>query len=547
MRRFKNDTRPVVVCMASLAVLGACWLAAPRTGWGQNPAQPTELLKRTPFDRITLVDNTVLEVDLISPRPLPPFDSTKDDSGKKETSRPDNKNPVPKEGNVAVPKTKKQGRRPDEPPQINELAVHAQEGDVRDFRIRRTFIRKIDYFEDMLIAEGEKYVQIRDYAKAFEYFLAVQLRSPDWKGLDERIDQLLYEEGTWALTDDPDRGLRLLRELHARKPKFPGLLEKLAEAYGTRVDRAIRKAAFRDARRALHEMEAIEPDGSRTGEARAQLVTRAKELAAGAEEAKGAEKLDRLVAALRVWPKLEGAAEAYSAAFTAEPTLDVGVTDLPRPVAPWIRTAASARVARLIYRPLLWRDDEEALKGKYPDQVAAGMEITDLGRRMIIQIREGIPWSDGSRPVAAIDLIRSLADRAEPRSPAYNARWAELLERVQINDDRQVEVRLTRAPLNVESWLLGPVGPAQAGWDGWVAISGEGRRPVGDGLYRWEGEAKGVTSYRLSPQGESAGNVKVRRIREIRVATANSAIGRAAARRSEPARARAARSPGGAR
>jgi peptide/nickel transport system substrate-binding protein len=527
MPRTRSDARPLVVCLTSVAIVAVCWVSSARIGRGQqNPAQPTELLKRAPFDRITLSDNTVIEVEPISPRPLPPFDASKDDTGKKDANKADTKKEAAKEGGSAgTTKTKKSSRRGDEPAQINELIVHAQEGDVRDFRIRRAFIRKVEYFEDMLIAEGEKYIQTRDYAKAFEYFLAVQLRTPDWKGLDERIDQLLYEEGTWALTDDPDRGARLLRELYSRKPTYPNLKEKLAEAYGGRVDRALRKGAFRDARRVLHEMETIDPDGSRTGEAKAQLVTRAKQLAAQAENAKGSDKLDKLVAALRVWPKLDGAAEAYNTAFAAEPTLDVGVVDMPRPAAPWVRTLASDRVARLIYRPLLARDDEEALKGKYPEQLIESMDVTDLGKRLVLQIREGIPWSDGSRPVAAIDLIRALSDRAEPRSPAFNARWAEMLERVQINDDRQIEVRLLRAPLNAESWLLNAIGPAHAGWDGWVSITGEGRKPVGNGTFQWDSDIKGVTSYRLAPRAQSAGSVKVHRIREIRVPTANAAVG----------------------
>jgi peptide/nickel transport system substrate-binding protein len=523
----KPFARPLIAFLTTLTFLAGCWIVSPRVGWGQNPAQQVELLKRAPFDRITLVDNTVLEVDPISPRPLPPFDASKDDSGKKDADKDkaDAKKNVQKDGNVAIPKAKRPPRKTDEPPQINELLVHGLEGDVRDFRIRRAFVRKVEYFEDMLLAEGEKYVQNRDYAKGFEYYLAVQLRNPEWKGLEERLDALLYEEGTWALTDDPERGLRLLRELHLRKPKFQGLTEKLAEAYGSRIDRAIRKGAFRDARRVLHELEGIDPDGSRTGEGKAQLVTRAKELADAADKAKGSDKVDRLVEALRVWPKLEGAGESYKAAFTAEPTLDVGVLDAPRPVAPWVRTPANARIARLIYRPLLAREDEDAAKGKYPEQLASNLEVTDLGKRLVIQLKEGIQWSDGTRPVAAIDLIKALADRAEPRSPAYNARWAELLEKVQVNDDRQVEIRLTRVPLKIESWLQGTVGPAHAGWDGWVAIQGAGRKPVGDGLFRWDSEERGVLNYRLVTDAESSGSAKIRRIREIRVPSANAAVG----------------------
>jgi peptide/nickel transport system substrate-binding protein len=527
MARFNSDRRGIALLLATLAVIGAGSLVAPRVGKGQQQPAPGELLKMAPFDRITLTDGLILDVEPISPRPLPSFDPARDDTAKKESPTTDTKTGTTKDGNVPPPAKSKKNQpkgKKDEPPQINELFVHRLEGEVRDFRIRRAHIKKVEYFEDLLLAEGERLVQIRDYSKAFEHYLAIQIRNPAWKGLDEHIDQLLYEEGTWALTEDPDRGQRLLRELYLRKPKYPRLLEKLADAYGTRIDRAIKAHAYRDARRILHELEGIDPNGARTGEGKAQLVSRAKELADQAAKAKGSDKVDRLTEALRVWPKLEGAAESYNTAFSSDPTLDVGVIDLPRPVAPWIRTDASERVARLLYRPLLSKDDEDALKGKYTDQVAGSMEVTDLGRRLVIQIRDGIAWTDGTRSLSAIDMIRSLSDRAEPRSPAYNARWAELLERVQANDDHQIEIRLTRAPLRVESWLQGPVGPAHASWDGWVAIPGRGREPVSDGPFRWESETKSLMTYRAVAAGSAPGT-KILRIREHRLATAGQAVG----------------------
>ena len=47
------------------------------------------------------------------------------------------------------------------------------------------------------------------------------------------------EEGSAALLEnDGERGLRLLRELHARRPDFPELADKLAAVHGTGIDRA---------------------------------------------------------------------------------------------------------------------------------------------------------------------------------------------------------------------------------------------------------------------------------------------------------------------
>jgi peptide/nickel transport system substrate-binding protein len=484
------------------------------------------LLKAVPFDRITLVDNSVVEVEPISPRPLPPYDPAKDDT--KASDTPKTKAEAPREGNVALPAkkaTKGSGKKKkDEEPQINEIVIHRLEGDVRDFKLRRAVIKNVEYYEDMLMAEAERLVQIREYARAFEYLLAIKLRNPSWKGLEDHVQQLLFEEGTWALTYDKERGLRLLRELHERKPDYPELADKLAEAYGGRIDRAFKLGAYREARRILHELEGLAPKHILVGESRARFQTLAKQLADEAGRAEGPDRLDKLVETLRIWPTQEGAAETYAQAFAEQPTLDVGVLDVPRPIGPWRRMPASGRVNRLIYRPILANEEEDALKGKPAEQIAAGVDVTDLGKRLVIRLREGVPWSDGTRDLAAFDLVRSLSDRAETTSPAYSARWADLLDRVEAIDENQVEVRLSRAPLKPEAWLLGPVGPAHAGWDGWVAIPGKGRRPVGDGLFAWERGSDQLADYRAGGPGSAAG-AKVRRIREIRLPTATAALG----------------------
>ncbi len=139
---------------------------------------------------------------------------------------------------------------------------------------------------------------------------------------------------------------------------------------------------------------------------------------------------------------------------------------------------------------------------------------------MRIKVRPGIVWNDGSRPVSAIDVARSLADRAVSTIPSYSARWADLLDRVEPTDDETVELRLSRPTLRPEHWLLAPVGPAHGGGDGWVSTVGQGRRPVGDGPYRWAPSPPGIAQYVAA----NADGPKVRRIREVRYDSPASAL-----------------------
>ena len=104
--------------------------------------------------------------------------------------------------------------------------------------------------------------------------------------------------------------------------------------------------------------------------------------------------------ALRIWPELDGVRALYDKAFEECPTLDVAVTDVAAPLGPWIHSPADDRITRLLYRPILASDDDDARKGKKPGQLAESIESSDLGRRLLIRIRSGFLWSDGSRPAS---------------------------------------------------------------------------------------------------------------------------------------------------
>lgn len=455
------------------------------------PAAQTapDLLRSYPFDRITLIDNSEILVEPVSPRPLPPIDPEKSKvPGRGGEPRIDPK------GNIGFPgepsrfkafeATPKKERGPDQQITVHLAAEAATgRGDARDFVIQRAHIKNIEYFEDMLLAEGESLAKTRKYNQAFERYLRVQARNPDWPGLDNHVDDLLFAEGRDALRDgEGERGLRLLRELHARRPDYPKLLDEISAAYAARINRAFDLKLYPLARRVLHELELLAPEHSEVQNLRGKMIAAAK--ARAAEGASNAERLDALTDALRVWPALEGAEADYVAAFEALPTLDVAVVDVPSPLGPWVRGPADARVSRLVYQPILADDSVEAKQGKVAGQIASKLESTDLGRRLLIQVKPDVPWSDGSRPASAVDVARSLIDRCDPRNPdKYQARWAELLERVAPRDEREVEVRLNRPLLKESYWLGQPVGPAHAGPDGRIFVARDERPLVGDGPF----------------------------------------------------------------
>ncbi|QEH33878.1 Bacterial extracellular solute-binding protein, family 5 Middle [Aquisphaera giovannonii] len=543
MSRRGNSSRGGAIRLTALAGSTLAVLAwaghGAATGRAQEPAgqppgaasAPSQLLRSVPFDRITLSDNSVFIVDPVSPRPLPPVDPKKKDA----SASSDAELAAQYEGNITLPgerskiktaprKKAEEAPAADDPTQV--VKVHLLDNvAVRDYTVKRSNIRSIEYFEDMLLEEADRLVLARDFARAFECLLRVKTRNPSWPGMDEHVNKLLLAEGTAALVaGDSERGLRLLRELLARDRNYPGLMDQLASAYGGWIGRAIELRQFSRGRRYLHEAEELAGDHPSVRAMRDRFASLARDRVRAAEALQGAARLDALADALRTWPELEGAADLYAKAFEAIPTLDVAVNDVPYPVGPWVRSPADARVSRLLYRPILAADSEEAAQGKLADQLVESLESADLGRRLVLRVRPGTRWSDGSREATAADVARCLIDRTDPSSNKYQARWADALDRVAAADESRVEIRLKRPLVRTGSWFEWPVGPAHAGIDGRVATTRLERLLVTDGPFRCAASsADALDLARAGPRPEpapasaSSAGLRVMRIHEVRL------------------------------
>jgi peptide/nickel transport system substrate-binding protein len=517
----------LLIALAALVATSA----SSRSEEAPNPAAApasVDLLRAFPFDRITLLDGTVVLVEPVSPRPLPAIDQAKLQA--ERDRRRATKGTLPPGGNIGLPGEPSKFKPADDKSDLEkeadrEIAVHliqdrpGARGDMRDFKVKRSHIKKIEYFEDMLLAEGDRLVRARGFTKAFEHYLRVQARNPSWPGLVDRVNDLLFAEGRQALHDgEGERGLRLLRELLSRKRDYPGLLDQISSAYAVRIDKAFDLGLYPKARRILHELETLAPEHQQVKDLREKFASAAREKAKAGGSTSGPGRLDALTEALRIWPTAEGLEPEYVREFQAEPTLDVAVDDVPSPLGPWIRSPADARVARLLFLPLLAADSDEARKGQVAGQLAAGLESTDLGRRLIVRIKPDLPWSDGSRSTSAVDVARAFIDRCDPQNPAkYQARWAELLDRVDPSGEGQLELRLKRPLLKPAFWLDGPIGSAHAGFDGRVVVSAQERVLVSNGPFACSASTPRMIELRARAESSAGGGTpKLKRIRELR-------------------------------
>ena len=81
-------------------------------------------------------------------------------------------------------------------------------------------------------------------------------------------------------------------------------------------------------------------------------------------------------------------------------------------------------------------------------------------------------------------MARDLIDRTDPHSPGYEARWADLLDRVEVTDESRVEIRLNHARSRRAPGCWGRSARPTPSIDGRVATSSQDRPLVSDGPYR---------------------------------------------------------------
>ena len=290
--------------MGLLAVLAAAW-SGPREGNAQDakgvPAGK-DLIKTAPFDRITLTDGSVINVDPISPRPLPPPETAKE---KRDKLRARDKTIIPPEGNIGLPGEKSKVEtveeakaKEEEEDRANEVIIHLLEGEIRDFKVNRNNIKAGRIFRGHAPGRGASPAPgTRLHPRVRGWRSGSRSRNPGWPGLDDLVNRILFEEGSAALLEnDGERGLRLLRELHARRPDFPELADKLAAAYGDRIDRAFAMGSYARGRRVLHELEGLAPDHLVVRSARERFIAKARGLvneAARAGRPRAAGRADR--------------------------------------------------------------------------------------------------------------------------------------------------------------------------------------------------------------------------------------------------------------
>lgn len=470
---YAHHCRAVALLLAAVAVAGAivsCAVAA-------EDKAPEDLLAVSPFDRITLVDGEIIECEPVTPRPphLP-------------------------------------ARRPGQ-----EVDVRLLVGEERDFKVLRRDIQEIEYFEDMLLAAGDRLLDAKDFGGAFQHYQAVRRLSPEWPDLAGHFEKLLFREAAHRIDEGAiDRGLHLYYELAAYSPDYPGLQEHVAGVVDALIASAFSQERYPAGRRYLRGLRRSFGDVPVAEKWLARFTASAKELmdrAVEKEKAGADREAFRLAErAVGVWPNDPDLNAAFNRIGTTYQVLTVAVRQLPSQIAPWRSPLEpERRVADLVHLRLL-TPAPDAAATQYAGRLVADMEKSDFDRAVTFRLRPRVMWADGAGPVTALDVSRTISALADPALACHDPRWARLLARIRTPSPFEITVELVRPYPTPEDLFLFSVAP--------VLRVGAGRietRNTGAGLFRVQARDDERTVYEVNAFDADAAALPIKEIVEVKL------------------------------
>ena len=430
-----------VICLA-LGMAAALGTAASSFCRGQDTAanaggESIPLYEKEPYDEIVLndADGTVVEV-------LP-------------LELPDRKEP----DREKLKKTAK-------------LIAKKLDDPTQDYEILWTDIAEVRFFEQMVLNEALELVRAgksdpRKFDEAYLYFDFLKHRYPNTHDLDAGLSEYLFADARhWHELGKYENALALLEELYLLNPQYARLEAALGETSQKIAEQDVARGDYPSARRLIARLKRKFPQHAAAGRLEQQWAETSRESLAAAqaklEAGQPREAWEDALRAVYIWPKSAETQTFLQELYGKYPRIVVGVT-LAGGAAPADRMLdwAARRRERLLHRTLLEYAGPGANGGHYECPFGT-VELTDIGRRLALQLRQGIRWSGGQQ-LTGFDVARRLLSAADPERSDANPDWGDLFGGVDVQDVFNVSVDLRWTHVQPLALLEIPLSESTAG------------------------------------------------------------------------------------
>lgn len=428
VRRCLRTATPRWLALRTLA-LPLTWIALLAISASPAVAQQ-RLFEQTPFDQITLKDQTVIKV---SPPDFPG------------------------------------GRLPESPRPSDRIIVRLIDRPTENYELHWRDIAEYKQFDRLILDEAERLTTAGKLAEAFAFFDFLERNRPSLPGLAEALQRYLFEDAKDCQRRKKyAEALTVLDELASRNPAYPGL----DRAWGAATDRIIEPEVAREnfaaARLRWRQLQQRFPQDAVTLKWQKDFESRAEALVQQAKQEQAAQNIfqaRRLVfAALDRWPAHEAARRLALELFAQAPSLNVAVTQplttgQGDPLTDW----AARRTARLLSRSLLELTGYGAEGGQYRTEQGE-FSVGELGLELNVRLRPDLKRADG-QPFTGYDLSQFLARQVVEQPDSV---LAQLLDRTTVRAVYQVDVSLRRPHVRPEALLSQPITMRDPSGDAWT-------------------------------------------------------------------------------
>ncbi len=334
--------------------------------------------------------------------------------------------------------------------------IFAESDDRTEYEIDMKHVDRIIYHEDLLLKRIALLVEEKDFRQAYEMLYRLRRRQPDWRGIEEQHDSILFFEALHHSEKERyESALYFFEELHARTPNYPQLVEEMGNATDQLITAAVEDKNYRKARHFIRRLKKTIAEHAVVTRWSEELSKQAAGLMSSAQTEYDAGQYAKAVAlveqAVVVWPDFPGLRAMHRGVTSRYQRLKTGVLRLPHtPSRYFLPTAEDNRDSYITSTRLfeVAGSDEVA---HYKSSFFEEWEPNDLGRQTIFKLKQGRPYWDTRPIINSSRIAHELGQRLDANTAHYDERLASYIRSYTVLSPFELEVTFSRVPPRMEA------------------------------------------------------------------------------------------------